>query len=178
MRARAREEAERRFQELYVSERSAAWIYARSIVGDAATAEDVTAASFEKLWKKRERLSELGGSARAYLMRSIRNTAIDELRRRSRHATPFESVEELIGAGGSPAVADPSEKLAAEELARELLGGLDPDSRELVVLRYWLDLSNAEIAGLTGLSESNVGTKLSRILKRLRCDEKLEGSVR
>jgi RNA polymerase sigma-70 factor (ECF subfamily) len=46
--------------------------------------------------------------------------------------------------------------------------------RELISLKYGADLNNREIAAITGLTESNVGTLLSRVLQRLR--EQWEGA--
>ena len=50
---------------------------------------------------------------------------------------------------------------------------LDPRERELVALKFFAGLSNSEIAAVTGVSESNAGTRLHRTLTKLRraCDE-------
>jgi RNA polymerase sigma-70 factor (ECF subfamily) len=47
---------------------------------------------------------------------------------------------------------------------------LEDRNGELVALRYGAGLTNRAIAGLTGLSESNVGVILHRTLKQLRVD--------
>lgn len=54
-------------------------------------------------------------------------------------------------------------------LAR-LLGALPARERELVALKYGAEMSNRAIANLTGLSESNVGTILHRVVARLRAE--------
>lgn len=170
---RAREsEQESAFRTLYAENRLSAWIYARSIVGDQSAAEDVVATVFEKLWKRRARLDLKAQGMRSYLMSAIRTTAIDELRARSRRAIPFEDLGEFIERGDS----EPSSPNDGG-LVRELLMELDSKERELIVLRYWLDLSNGEIAELTGITVTNVSTKISRILERLSCDERLIGDV-
>ena len=53
---------------------------------------------------------------------------------------------------------------ARDALARE---------RELVALKFFAGLSNAEIAAVIGVSESNAGTRLHRVVNKLReaCDE-------
>ena len=51
---------------------------------------------------------------------------------------------------------------------------LDPQSeRELVALKFFAGLGNAEIAAVIGVSESNAGTKLHRTIEKLRraCNE-------
>ncbi|MBK8027516.1 MAG: sigma-70 family RNA polymerase sigma factor [Chloroflexi bacterium] len=40
--------------------------------------------------------------------------------------------------------------------------------RELIALKYGAELTNRAIAEVTGLSESNVGTTLHRIIQKLR----------
>ena len=53
--------------------------------------------------------------------------------------------------------------MVAEALAR-----LNARERELVLLKFHGQLSNAELARVLGISESNVGTRLHRALTRLR----------
>ena len=40
--------------------------------------------------------------------------------------------------------------------------------RELVALKFFAGLSNAEIATVTGTSETNAGTRLHRVIEKLR----------
>jgi len=49
---------------------------------------------------------------------------------------------------------------------------LEPRERELIALKFFAGLANAEIAQVIGLSESNAGTKLHRAMTKLReaCD--------
>ena len=49
-----------------------------------------------------------------------------------------------------------------------LFARLTDREREIVALKYGATLTNREIAALIGLSESNVGTILSRVTQRLR----------
>ncbi len=53
------------------------------------------------------------------------------------------------------------------------LAGLEPNERELIALKFFAGLDNAEIAAVVGISESNAGTKLHRAMTKLRetCDE-------
>ena len=60
--------------------------------------------------------------------------------------------------------------------ARALLAGhwrrWSPRERELVALKFFAGLTNAEIASVIGVSESNAGTRLHRVVEKLRraCD--------
>jgi RNA polymerase sigma-70 factor (ECF subfamily) len=66
---------------------------------------------------------------------------------------------------------DPCEKLANQETTSEILRyveRLPANQREVIRLKFQADLSYKEIAGLTGLSVTNVGFLLHTALKRLR----------
>ncbi len=74
------------FERLYRSSRDDVYAYAAGLLRDRAAAEDVTAAAFERAYRKRARFNPRKGSPRAWLFGIARNAALDELRRRSRHA--------------------------------------------------------------------------------------------
>lgn len=52
-------------------------------------------------------------------------------------------------------------------LVQEMLTGLSPDYRLAVVLRYWYDLSYAEIAEMLGTTESAIKSRLFRARQAL-----------
>jgi RNA polymerase sigma factor (sigma-70 family) len=54
------------------------------------------------------------------------------------------------------------------------LDALDPRERDLIFLKFAGGLSNAELARVLGLSESNAGTRLHRTITKLRkaCDDR------
>ena len=52
----------------------------------------------------------------------------------------------------------------------ELLTRLPAREREILALKYGADMTNRDIAKITKLSESNVGTILHRTLQGLRSD--------
>ena len=53
-------------------------------------------------------------------------------------------------------------------MVRAALNELEGPDRDLVALKFAGGLSNAEIARVTGLSESNAGTRLHRTMTKLR----------
>ena len=77
---------------------------------------------------------------------------------------PVEQPEERDAAPGDP-TADVAVRRAALAAA---LARLDDDDRELVGLKFQAGLANAEIGAVLGISESNVGTRLSRAVAKLR----------
>src|SRR5918995_3487525 len=74
------------FEELYRSSRDDVYAYVAGLLRDRSAAEEVTSQAFERAWRKRRQLDPEKGPARAWLFGIARNSALDELRRRPRHA--------------------------------------------------------------------------------------------
>jgi RNA polymerase sigma-70 factor, ECF subfamily len=138
--------------------------YAIALLGDRGAAEDVTALAFERLYRSRARLDGGRGTPRAWLFAIARNAALDELRRR-RRAPRLEVPEELPGCEEDELAL---ERIARRSSVRDALAALPLREREVVLLKFHGQLSNAELARALGISESNAGTRLHRALTRLR----------
>jgi RNA polymerase sigma-70 factor, ECF subfamily len=140
--------------------------YAISLLRDRAAAEDVTALAFERLYRSRGRLDRVRGTPRAWLFAIARNAALDELRRRRRQPSEPGDVDAARGPlGGGVEELDQVERRAALQPA---LLSLAPREREIVLLKFHGQLTNAELARVLGISESNAGTRLHRALLSLR----------
>jgi RNA polymerase sigma-70 factor (ECF subfamily) len=153
-----------RFEALYRSSRDDVYAYVATLLRDRAAAEDVTAQAFERAYRKRRTFDRRRGDERAWLFGIARNAALDELRRRKRLATlAMEPVDEL----------DPADIALRRTAVRAALAGLSARDRELVALKFHAGLSNGELGRVLGLSESAVGTRLHRVIEKLRkaCDE-------
>ena len=155
--------AAEKFEAFYRAERDAVYAYALTILCEQAAAEDAVATSFEKLYRRRALIRWGGGSERRLLFKVVRNTALDELRRRGRQALPSDEIPDMAGPE-----ADLGDVLARRQMISRALLTLKALDRELVVLRYWADLESAEIARLLGLTQTNVTTRLNRTLRQLR----------
>ena len=153
------------FDALYRSTADSVYAYAFSLLRDRAGAEDATALAFERAYRRRGRYDPGKGSERAWLFAIARNAALDELRRRRRTAALVADPEDPEAAG---AVADGPEAGERRAVVRDALAALEPRDRELVALKFYGGLSNAEIAVLLGVSESNAGTRLHRVVAKLR----------
>jgi RNA polymerase sigma-70 factor (ECF subfamily) len=155
------------FERLYRSSRDDVYAYAAGLLRDRAAAEDVTAAAFERAYRKRARFDPARGSGRAWLFGIVRNAALDELRRRGRQASLSAEPADVMDA---EATADDRSELRL--LLHQALGGIAPRERELIALKFFAGLSNGEIARIVGISASNVGTRLNRTMDKLReaCD--------
>lgn len=155
------------FERLYRSSRDDVYAYAAGLLRDRTAAEDVTAAAFERAYRKRSRFNAERGSARAWLFGIARNAALDELRRRGRQA---ELSTDPVDAATLPDRGDQRSELRL--LLDGALDKLEARERELIALKFFAGLSNAEIGRVIGTSASNAGTKLHRTMDKLReaCD--------
>ncbi|HXV04472.1 MAG TPA: sigma-70 family RNA polymerase sigma factor, partial [Solirubrobacterales bacterium] len=131
------------FEELYRSCRDDVYAYAASLLRDRAAAEDVTATAFERAYRKRSRFDSRRGSPRAWLFGIVRNAALDELRRRGRQA---ELAADPLDPASLAADPHPAERSELRLLLATALEALDARERELVALKFFAGLSNAEIA--------------------------------
>ena len=164
--ATAADAAWERFEALYRSSRDDVYAYVATLLRDAAAAEDVTALAFERAYRRRRSFDRNRGEERAWLFGIARNAALDELRRRKRHARlayePIHAVQEEQSGD------DGDETALQRAVLRAALDTLPARERELVGLKFHAGLSNAEIARVLGVSESNAGTLLPRTMTKLR----------
>ena len=156
------------FDRLYRSSRDDVYAYVAGLLRDVAAAEEVTAAAFERAYRKRNRFDPERGEPRAWLFGIARNAALDELRRRGRQAELTTEPVDVESLGSSESAEDSERRLAVSAALQRL----EPHERELVALKFFAGLANAEIAQVLGISESNAGTKLHRAMTKLReaCD--------
>ena len=152
------------FEALYRAARDDVYAYVATLLRDRAAAEDVTAAAFERAYRKQRSYKAARGSGRAWLFGIARNAALDELRRRKRAAALTAEPAEL----DPVAPEDAAETAVRRAVVRAALVALDPRERELVALKFHAGLDNAEIAAVLGVSVSNAGTQLHRAMTKLR----------
>jgi len=159
------------FGDLYERNFDRVYAYVQSMLRDRAAAEDVTSQAFERAYRKRQSYKAGRGSAEAWLFGIARNAALDELRRRGRHARMATEPED---AEAQP-LDDVAETALRRETVRAAMESLEPRERELVTLKYLAGLSNIEIANVVGISESNTSTRLNRTMTKLRevCHDQL-----
>jgi RNA polymerase sigma-70 factor (sigma-E family) len=155
------------FTALYVGHYEQLLRLAVLLVGDVPAAEDVVQEAFIRVHRMLE-----GGAVRsplAYLRQTVINLARSELRRRLirlRHA-PRPMPDAASAEEGAYAA------ISRQEVIRALRR-IPARQREAVVLRYWADLPEAEIAELMGVSTGAVKGYISRAMSRL--GPLLEGS--
>lgn len=110
-----------------------------------------------------------GGSLKSWLVRILANRVISEMRRGRAATVPLDDpdlAEPAAGESQDP-VAQTTVRLEQERV-RASLQALPEEQRQVVVLRYFAELSVAETAAALGIRQGTVKSRLSRALDRLR----------
>ena len=136
--------------------------FASALVGDG-LADDVVQDTFLRLVAARR--EEVEAHVVAWLFTVCKNRAL-ELKRGRRRESPLEEGQEMISTQPTPAEA--LEQRDERSRLMQLVDELPERHREVVALRFAGGLSYREIAGVTGLSETNVGFILHTALKTLK----------
>lgn len=158
---------------LFLANETALLRFARSMVTDFSTAQDLVQEAFLRL---QPRLGDLE-RPRPWLFTTVRNLALDHLRARRRqvHLVPAESAE-------APAeTPSPDGELLAIErasLVRLCMERLPAPRRELLRLKYEEGLSYAQIAERQGIKTGYVGYQLHHALRDLETELSKEGLKR
>jgi RNA polymerase sigma-70 factor (ECF subfamily) len=152
------------FETVYQTELPRIYNFFRYRVGDDQIAEDLTAETFEKAWKHRDRYRKDLASFSTWLFIIARRVATDHFRKR-RGTVPLEEAKRLAD---PQILEDEAQERAEFRQLAVVLARLAERERELVALKYGAGLTNRAIARISGLSESNVSTILHRLTSQLR----------
>jgi RNA polymerase sigma-70 factor (sigma-E family) len=133
------------------------------LTGNAASAEDIVQETLTRLFPRWARVQD-ATYPQAYVRRSLVNTFLNS--RRPRSAT--EIVVEDVGDRPSPV--DLAQGVADSDLVWSLLGRIGERQRAVLVLRYFHDWTDADIAAAVGCRTGTVRSLLSRGLTALRTE--------
>jgi RNA polymerase sigma-70 factor (ECF subfamily) len=148
---------------LYDRYAAAALALAVRVVGDRAEAEDVVQDVFVKLWQTSSGgFDPSRGSVAAWLMSSVRNAAIDRLRRKDalRRATEASALQPRP---------EPEREFPEDlkRVAREV-AALPPDQRQAIELAYYDGLTQSQIAERLKVPLGTVKTRMRLGMIKLR----------
>jgi RNA polymerase sigma-70 factor (ECF subfamily) len=132
----------------------AAWV----VVRDAAAAEDIAQEAFIAAVRALDRFDRRRPFG-PWLHRIVLNRAIDAARSRALR-------REVAAVAAEDAAADPPPAPLSDEITAAL-AELGPEHRAVVALRYLLDYTPGEIAGLLELPRGTVNSRLRRALDHL-----------
>ena len=143
------------------------------LVGDIELARELSQEAFVRAWSALERFNPKYRFS-TWLFRIAHNLGIDQLRRRRLKTTPLyrtdsegDEVEVVVADLDKDPLGHLENRALASEL-REVIDGLRPEYRELVLLRHFGGLSYQEIADFTEMPLGTVKNKLFRAHSVLR----------
>ena len=111
-----------------------------------------------------------GHPPKPWLVRILVNEVLTRQRKKSIPTIPLSDLDYAA----APSTTDQAEAFQDRTIVRQALAHLVPEQQQVVVLRYFAELTVPEVARSIGVREGTVKSRLHRALKRLR--EKLEES--
>jgi len=163
------------FAALFTKHQSRVYTRALTLVAHVTNAEDITAAAFFELWRKRRSVRLVDGSVLPWLLVTVVNLAKNQRRSAARY-------RRLIGSLPRERVAD-AESIAVTNVHTELLGvrlteaigRLSAEDSALLVLTVLDELSVADAAVAIGIKPGTARMRLHRARQRLQVDLQAEG---
>ena len=157
------------FKQRFLSFHPKLYRIALALVESPEDAEDILQEAYTKLWSKRDSL-EAVQQPEAFAVTIVRNLCLDFLRspRSNSRSEPLEAIT-------LPSEDSPDQQVELRDQLRQvrrLIEELPPNQRQVIRLRGMEDCSLEEIAQITGFSDANVRTLLSRARKYIK--EKLK----
>jgi RNA polymerase sigma-70 factor (ECF subfamily) len=149
-------------EELWRRHADSLLLYATTLLGDRAAAEDVLQNVFVRLLSTESRPPV--ESEGAYLFRAVRNESLNAMRSRR---TAARAVERLF----RDTYDDPRDTLELADLGRRvsrILQEIPEEEREAVALKIWGDLSFPEAAEVAGVSEKTFEHRYYRGLEAIK----------
>jgi len=165
---RARKGDERAFAALVERYEGAVAATAIGMLGTGGEADDVGQETFIRFHRSLDRFRG-ESSLKTYLVHIAMNLSLNALRSRRRTFLRFGGGDEDLAGTPEPGVGPAGETDAAElkRIVQQAVAALSEKHRAVVVLRMFQDLSTREAAGMLGVPEGTVLSRLSRAMQEL-----------
>ncbi len=138
---------------------------AYNIVGDYQLAEDALQDGLLQIYKNSSQLKDVS-KALSWMLTIINNAACAIIRKRKAEI-PSEDTELIAQSDAAGKVVEDLSKNADDSL-KKAMESLDPDSRNIVILKTVMGYTYIEISQITGISVANCQKKHQRALKHLK----------
>ena len=149
------------FEDLFNEHAQLVYRTAYGVTGRHEDAEDVLQTIFLRLMR-RDLPTDLVRNPKAYLYRAAVNLSLDTIRFQRRHV--------LVDAAAFSDLPAPTMQLADDDHRRlyRAMAELKPEAAQILILRYVHGRSDAEIAGMLGMSRGAIALRLFRSRAKLR----------
>ena len=150
-------------QVLFARHHTRVYRFILRLIGNAATAEDLTSDVFLSVWRQADRF-EARSAFSTWLLAIARYKALAELRR------PTDTASEPEAVDVSDPAADPEAALEVErrgQILRKCLTRLSREHREIIDLVYYHEKSVGEVAAIVGIPASTVKTRMFYARRKL-----------
>ncbi len=138
------------------------------MTGNVHDAEDVTAAAFLELWRRRKTVRVVDGSVLPWLLVTTTNLARNLRRGLRRYRTLIDSLPRVDVADSAGDVAlDQLEEQRLNEQVHQALGALSRADAALLALTMFENYSSAQVAAALGISDGAARTRLHRARTRM-----------
>ena len=172
--AQLKEGSKEAFDELYEKYKNMAIHTAYLITGNPADSEDITQETFVKVWLHIRELKNDSGF-KPWMMQILVRTAYRVGRKRKREIPDEEAIERTENRT-NPSLLDKAIQLEEAEMITAAVKALPIKLKTVVVLYYYDSLTVKEIAGMLGVMEGTVKSRLHTARRRLQLNlkEKIE----
>jgi RNA polymerase sigma-70 factor (ECF subfamily) len=152
-------------EELYLLHFDRIYSYLHMSVGNRHDAEDLTTQTFMKMLESIKRFRWQSAPFSAWLFRIAHNLAMDHFRA-SRRWQPEEEVPEPLGETEPSAEAAAFQSIGRQSML-ELIENLSQEQKQVLTLKFVLNLPNAEVATILGKTEGAIKSLQHRALVSL-----------
>src|SRR5712692_8022891 len=149
---------------LFARHRVALYRFVQRMVGDAALAEDVLSDVFLDVWRQASHF-EARSAVSTWLLAIARFKALSALRRRQDVELDAETASSIVDPADDPEIV--LQQKSMRELLRRSLASLSPEQGAVIDLVYYHGKSVSEVAGIVGVPEATVKTRMFYARKRL-----------
>ena len=133
------------------------------MTGNTSIAEEHVQEAFISAWRGMSTF-RLGRPMKPWLVRILVNTVMGQRRRRSIQTVPLEETAQSAETDDPVGLAEQGETAESVRLA---ISALSREHRQVILLRYFADLSVPEIGRAIGCRQGTVKSRLSRAIRRL-----------
>ena len=138
------------------------------IARDPSLAQDAVQEAFVRVWRRAGVFDPRRGSARAWLLRIVRNAAIDLLRSERAKLGAARRADEESAPDSPRRPDDAAASAQRSSRLRAALGQLSEDQKRVIEIAYFEGLSHSEIATREGIPLGTVKSRLHEAVARLR----------